>query len=228
MTSHLQVNSALASQSALADSDHHSVRKARSSLSTQEQSFRSKLEDARQKTVEPLPISERAFLLFKGLWLFPTLFIAATAYWSFFLWDFKNYEKRTSHYKLKLHNTWMTYFRPTSVAQWADWRQKECDHCGACCEILWRCPFLSTDQDGTSHCTVHAKRPLPCRTFPIDPESVELISKKRTLERSCSYRFAVLIDNLIEEQKTEEELIPNAGDIPLVEPTSSSHDSISS
>ncbi|TNE48843.1 MAG: YkgJ family cysteine cluster protein [Deltaproteobacteria bacterium] len=166
-------------------------------------SFEAQLHQAKNKTAEAPPPKERFQLFMKGIPMMFALVIGATAYWMFYLWDFKNLERRTRHYKLKLFNTWMTYFRPVSVNQWEEWRQHECEHCGACCEILWRCPFLKTNEDGNSHCSVHSKRPLPCRTFPIDPRSVELISKHRKAEAACSYRFAVLFDQMIEDDKKE-------------------------
>lgn len=186
-------------------------------MRNEEQSWSKQLNHVRQEAAPVIEARERASLFLKGLFMFPTLVVAASLYWVAMLWDVKNFERRNSHFRLKLHNTWMTYFRPATVARWSGWRQSECAHCGACCEILWRCPFLSTDKDGNSQCTVHIKRPLPCRTFPIDPQSVELISKKRTAERSCSYRFAVLLDRMIEEQKGEVVGNSNVADVSLGE-----------
>lgn len=168
-------------------------------------SFSSQLSQVRDKEPVSIPWQQRLILFLKGIPMFSGLLVMATAYWLFFLWDRKNLERRTRHYRLKLSNTWLTYFRPVKVAQWEEWRQSECAHCGACCEILWRCPFLKTEADGNSHCTIHIKRPLPCRTFPIDPHSVELISKNREVERTCSYRFAVMIDQWIEDDKQQKE-----------------------
>lgn len=170
---------------------------------TMRSQFAHQLSQAKNKAPVSIAWSQRLVLFFKGIPMVLGLFLMATGYWLLFVWDIKNLERRTRHYRLKMFNTWTTYFRPGTVAQWEEWRQSECAHCGACCEILWRCPFLKTDEQGNSHCSVHSKRPLPCRTFPIDPHSVELISKFRDVERSCSYRFAVIIDQWIEEDKKQ-------------------------
>ena len=48
-------------------------------------------------------------------------------------------------------------------------RQGECNRCGACCKILFRCPFLGTDADGQYTCRIYEKRFAQCRLFPLHP-----------------------------------------------------------
>ena len=48
-------------------------------------------------------------------------------------------------------------------------RQGECDRCGACCKILFACPFLVEDESGVSKCSVYDHRPPACRLFPMVP-----------------------------------------------------------
>ena len=62
-------------------------------------------------------------------------------------------------------------------------RQGECNRCGACCKILFRCPFLGTDADGQYTCHIYEKRFAQCRLYPL------LTADLRELEGECSYTF---------------------------------------
>lgn len=71
-------------------------------------------------------------------------------------------------------------------------RQGECNHCGKCCEILFRCPFLLTLEDGSSHCSVYEDRPGQCAAFPIDHRDLA------DVEFDCTYTFAESLDELVD------------------------------
>jgi len=62
-------------------------------------------------------------------------------------------------------------------------RQGECNRCGACCKILFRCPFLGTDAEGQYTCRIYENRFSQCRLFPLHPEDL------RELGDQCSYTF---------------------------------------
>src|SRR5574340_1498426 len=62
-------------------------------------------------------------------------------------------------------------------------RQGECNRCGACCKILFRCPFLGTDAEGQFTCRIYEKRFAQCRLFPL--HRADLLE----LEEKCSYTF---------------------------------------
>ena len=62
-------------------------------------------------------------------------------------------------------------------------RQGECNRCGACCEILFKCPFLKKHGDGTTTCGIYEDRPSQCRLFPIDRRDLEEV------RGSCSFYF---------------------------------------
>jgi hypothetical protein len=140
---------------------------------------------------EPPNISfaHRSILIAKGVPVMIFVLISGFVYWLLMLWDHKQIARRTRHWWLKLRNAWQSYFRPRYVALLATQREHECEHCGACCEILWRCPILKVEADGQSRCAAHSKRPLACRTFPTDVQAIEIINKGRPAERACSYRF---------------------------------------
>ena len=63
-------------------------------------------------------------------------------------------------------------------------RSGECNRCGACCKILFRCPFLGTDAEGQYTCRIYDKRFAQCRLFPLRPQDL------RELGEECSYTFA--------------------------------------
>src|SRR6266849_10225432 len=76
-----------------------------------------------------------------------------------------------------------TNFRKQEMVAALALRRGECNRCGACCELLFKCPFLKKNSDGTSLCGIYENRPNSCRLFPIEPRDIE------ELRGSCSYYF---------------------------------------
>ena len=62
-------------------------------------------------------------------------------------------------------------------------RNGECNHCGNCCEILFKCPFLLTLEDDTSQCSIYDDRPGQCAAFPIDEKCLA------DVDFDCTYSF---------------------------------------
>jgi hypothetical protein len=62
-------------------------------------------------------------------------------------------------------------------------REGECNRCGACCKILFRCPFLKEDAAGQFECRIYDKRFAQCRLFPLHPADLREVE-------GCSYSFA--------------------------------------
>ena len=62
-------------------------------------------------------------------------------------------------------------------------RSGECNRCGACCKILFRCPFLGTDDEGQYTCRIYSTRFSQCRLFPLRAADL------RELGEECSYTF---------------------------------------
>lgn len=71
-------------------------------------------------------------------------------------------------------------------------RRGECNRCGACCEILFKCPFLKKHEDATTTCGIYEDRPSQCRLFPIEKRDLEEV------RGICSYYFIDRIDKVIE------------------------------
>jgi hypothetical protein len=74
-------------------------------------------------------------------------------------------------------------FRPQQVEALLTRRQGECDRCGDCCKILFRCPFLTHDANGDSLCRIYQYRFEQCRHYPIQPRDLAEVTR-------CSYTFA--------------------------------------
>ena len=74
-------------------------------------------------------------------------------------------------------------FRKEEVVAMLALRRGECNRCGACCEILFKCPFLKKHGDGTTTCGIYEDRPNQCRLFPIERRDLEEVRGQ------CSFYF---------------------------------------
>ena len=80
----------------------------------------------------------------------------------------------------------LTRFRKGYVADQLAQRVGECNQCGRCCEILFKCPFLAKVDDDTSYCTRYENRPGQCGAYPIDERCLAEV------DFECTYSFARL------------------------------------
>jgi hypothetical protein len=76
-----------------------------------------------------------------------------------------------------------TNFRKQEMVAALTLRRGECNRCGACCELLFKCPFLKKNDDGTKLCGIYHNRPNSCRLFPIEKRDI------REVMGTCSYYF---------------------------------------
>jgi len=74
-------------------------------------------------------------------------------------------------------------FRQDEVVESLARRRGDCNRCGACCEILFKCPFLKKHGDGTTTCGIYEDRPSQCRLFPIGPRDLAEV------RGTCSFYF---------------------------------------
>jgi hypothetical protein len=74
-------------------------------------------------------------------------------------------------------------FRKEEVIAKLALRRGDCNRCGACCEILFKCPFLKKHGDGTSTCGIYEDRPNQCRLFPLEQRDLQEV------RGTCSYYF---------------------------------------
>jgi hypothetical protein len=83
----------------------------------------------------------------------------------------------------KLRRFMSANFRKQEVVAALSLRRGECNRCGACCEILFKCPFLKKHLDGTTTCGIYEDRPNQCRLFPIEQRDLEEV------RGTCSFYF---------------------------------------
>ena len=83
----------------------------------------------------------------------------------------------------KIRRFVITNFRKQDTIDSLSLRRGECNRCGACCELVFKCPFLKKQSDGTSLCGIYENRPNSCRLFPIEQRDIQ------ELRGSCSYYF---------------------------------------
>ncbi len=62
-------------------------------------------------------------------------------------------------------------------------RTGECNGCGDCCKLPFRCGFLKDKEDGTYACAIYSIRPPNCRKFPRSRAQWE------TVKENCGYSF---------------------------------------
>lgn len=67
-------------------------------------------------------------------------------------------------------------------------RQGQCNRCGACCKLLFNCPYLEEKADGSFNCKIHQKRPFNCRVFPIDQSDIKDRDSKHPTQ-PCGFYF---------------------------------------
>ena len=78
----------------------------------------------------------------------------------------------------KVRRFFMIRFMPTRVSRQMSRRRGQCVRCGACCKLLFKCPFLKGN-----HCIKYAKRAKQCALFPMSPKDLKF------LEHTCGFYF---------------------------------------
>ncbi len=81
----------------------------------------------------------------------------------------------------KLRRFWLVTARKGYVRRQLALREGQCNRCGLCCQILFRCPYF----DGVG-CKIHGKHFSQCKAFPIDTRDIELI---RQMGGECGFSF---------------------------------------
>lgn len=68
-------------------------------------------------------------------------------------------------------------------------RHGKCRRCGACCQMVVRCPYLSFDSSGLARCEIYKRsiRPINCMVFPRDDGDVTEVELSKKIK--CGYRF---------------------------------------
>ena len=88
----------------------------------------------------------------------------------------------------KVRRWYVGHFRRAYIAQQTTARQGSCSRCGACCKLLFRCPFLLEEVPGTYTCRIHGNKPENCHIFPIS--KADLRDRDLVMpSQKCGYHF---------------------------------------
>lgn len=88
----------------------------------------------------------------------------------------------------KLRRFYLGHFRKGLVAERIAARRGECGRCGACCQLLHRCPWAIECEDGLAGCRIYEKRPVNCRVFPLGRD--DLAERDLVMpEHPCGFHF---------------------------------------
>jgi hypothetical protein len=74
--------------------------------------------------------------------------------------------------------------------RWKPYQRGGCNRCGACCKIVFRCPFYYEDQNTTA-CLIYTSpkhAPPPCVVYPIDPIDLAEVQREVAPE-PCPFYF---------------------------------------
>ena len=87
---------------------------------------------------------------------------------------------RLSRLKGVIRRMFLCNFRKSYVKRQLSYRSGQCNQCGKCCELAFRCPFLTKSRA----CLIYERgRPEQCKIFPIDQRDLNEI------DGVCGYYF---------------------------------------
>ena len=93
------------------------------------------------------------------------------------------------HINNKLRRFVLCTFNQKYVEKKQQARYGDCFHCGKCCSLLLKCPFLE-GTDGNTKCAIYNNgRPKQCEAFPIDPKDLH------DVDYLCGYFFSEELKN---------------------------------
>ncbi|MDP7287326.1 MAG: hypothetical protein QGH94_04970 [Phycisphaerae bacterium] len=79
-------------------------------------------------------------------------------------------------------------FRRQWVRSNIDRRIGQCQRCGACCRMGFRCSSLKYDIDGRALCEIYDRRTnASCRDFPMSPR--DLAERDKVCSQPCGFSF---------------------------------------
>lgn len=83
----------------------------------------------------------------------------------------------------KMRRSYFSIFKKEYVRENMRRREGDCNRCGACCELVYKCPFVARDKDDMAYCRVYGSfQPASCRNYPFDEVDSEV--------EICSYTFS--------------------------------------
>ncbi|MBB6218440.1 Fe-S-cluster containining protein [Anaerosolibacter carboniphilus] len=89
------------------------------------------------------------------------------------------------HYRGKLRRFYLSHFGKDYVENQLEKREGKCKMCGGCCQLGYRCPFLTGENTCGVYVEHHWVRPAQCALFPIDQRDMKEMGNP-----ACGYYFA--------------------------------------
>jgi hypothetical protein len=96
--------------------------------------------------------------------------------------------------RARLENTLGTYrrmhlhwFKSDYILRQAARRQGDCNRCGLCCQLVFKCQHLRFE-DGLASCGRYANRPPNCVNFPINQADLDDV-RRIAPHAACSFSF---------------------------------------
>ncbi|MGM0607951.1 MAG: hypothetical protein ACQESP_06005 [Candidatus Muiribacteriota bacterium] len=88
----------------------------------------------------------------------------------------------------KIRRFYLSTFRKKQVKKMLQKRKGQCNQCGACCQLLVKCPFLYR-KDNLFCCKIYGKvRPINCIVFPLNKKDIKERDYINT-DIACGYYF---------------------------------------
>jgi hypothetical protein len=80
-------------------------------------------------------------------------------------------------------------FQPGYIRRQAALRKGDCNRCGLCCQLVFKCPSLRFE-NGLASCARYQNRPANCSHFPIDEADLDDVRRIAPHAR-CTFSFDV-------------------------------------
>ena len=88
----------------------------------------------------------------------------------------------------KVRRMYFVYINKKYVRRQLLTRQGECQRCGACCELMFKCPALKRN-NGTALCAIYDSRSNVCKLFPLDERDIRDRNRIRP-NIKCGWQFS--------------------------------------
>ena len=89
-----------------------------------------------------------------------------------------------------LRRTFLSNILPDNLAyRYKAYQRGECNRCGLCCQIQFRCPFFVDEGPYNTRCSIYTTPAAPqaCLKFPLDPTDLKLL--QREVGNACTFYY---------------------------------------
>jgi hypothetical protein len=89
-----------------------------------------------------------------------------------------------------LRRTLLSNFLPDNILyRYKAYQRGECNRCGLCCKIQFKCPFFVDEGPNNTRCAIYTTpyAPQACLKFPLDPMDLRLL--QREVGNACTFYY---------------------------------------